>query len=195
MVVEKEIKLVNPKFSVSDVYYICDCTGMESLKVVDTYMVPNGSDLWACDKSNSSLVRIREIDNEPYLTIKGSDRSSGVYKEWEEFEVPVTPMAKDAIFGLGSVALVIEKQRYVFEGGDMDMIYDAVYGVSIPDKDILLSHDSDKWYNLIQTNIFEVENITDKGLDWLFICLRFSKDDLTTVSNYDYFMELISKLS
>ena len=192
MVVEKEIKLVNPKFSLTDVFYRCDCTGMESLRVVDTYMVPNLCD---SDGVDDSLVRIREIDGVPYLTVKGPDISSGVYKKREEFEVPVTPMVKDAICGLGSVALVIEKDRYVFEGGMFEMVYDTIYGVSIPGRDIALSHDSDRWYDLIQTNIFEVEDITEKGLDWLSICLRFSREDLTTVSNYDYFMGLISKLS
>lgn len=192
MVVEKEIKLVNPKFSLTDVYYSCDCTGMESLKVVDSYIVPNLCD---SDGVEDSLVRIREIDDVPYLTVKGPDISSGVYKKREEFEVPVTPMVKDAIVGLGSVALVIEKDRYVFGCDRFEMIYDTIYGVSIPGRDIALSHDSDKWYDLIQTNVFEVEDITEKGLDWLSICLDFSKDDLTTVSNYDYFMGLILKLS
>ncbi len=180
MVVEKEIKLVNPKFSLTDVYYSCDCTGMESLKVVDSYIVPNLCD---SDGVEDSLVRIREIDDVPYLTVKGPDISSGVYKKREEFEVPVTPMVKDAIVGLGSVALVIEKDRYVFGCDRFEMIYDTIYGVSISGRDIALSHDSDKWYDLIQTNVFEVEDITEKGLDWLSICLDFSKDDLTTVLN------------
>ncbi|MBW6461597.1 MAG: hypothetical protein K0B07_00940 [DPANN group archaeon] len=167
MVVEKEIKLVNPKFTVADVYYWCECKDISVLKIVDTYMVSKRLEGVISDGNltDDNLVRIREIDGAPYFTVKGPDMSWSVYKKREEFEVLITPLVKDVICGLGQPALVIVKDRYVLEGGMFEMIYDTVYGVSVIGKDIALSHDLNGWYNMIQTNIFEVEDITDKGLD------------------------------
>ena len=191
MVIEKEIKLINPKFGIKELYHGCHSTKMECLTIVDTYVVPNG---FSGDSKDTNLVRIREVDGEPYLTVKGPDMSSGMYKEREEFEVPVASIVKDAICGLGEVSLVLKKQRYIFDYRGVETFFDTVYGVFTPNKDVGIPQDSPEWFQKVYTTIFEAEDLSLSDVDNLSIVLDFSKDDLTTVSNYDYFMELISKV-
>ena len=186
MVMEKEVKVFNPAFSVGDVSSVSDGLSYEC-RIIDTYLdTPDGSGFLEKDVQ----VRIREVDGVPYLTVKGPNCSDEGYKLKEEYEVLVTDFARDALLEMGRVSLVLEKNRSAFRYNGLELCYDTVFSVSKGYYGRVPFSYMNLWQSMLMTDIFEIEGEYEDEIEIVCRRLGISSEDITDVSNYEYFMGL-----
>lgn len=188
MAIEKEAKVFNPEFSKEYVFetFGGDISSAQCYRIVDTYLEPSG---YMYLKSGRQ-VRIRDIDGDLYLTVKEPCIFGSPYKEKEELEALITEDVKDALLLMNRAVLKIEKNRYVLDHDGIELVYDTVFRFYRPDCNIKHFFKQNMLSAMQMTNIFEAEGDDEDKIAHVLGVLGISGGDLTTVSNYEYFMRL-----
>ncbi len=188
MVIENEAKVFNPVFSKEYVFdaFDVDISSANCSRIVDTYLESCGYFFLESGKQ----VRIRDTGGDLYLTVKGQCITSSLYKKKEELEGLITEDVKDALLLMNRAVLRIEKNRYVLDYDGIELVYDTVFRFYRPDCNTKPFFKQNILSAIQMTNIFEVEGDDEDKIAYALDVLGISEGDLTTVSNYEYFMGL-----
>ncbi|NOQ38541.1 CYTH domain-containing protein [archaeon] len=189
MAIEKEAKVFNPGFSKNYVFEAFgeDISSAQCSQIVDTYLESCCGQGFSAD---DRLMRVRDAGGNLYLTVKGPDVSDGIYKKREEYEVEITPMVRDTLFLMNRAVLKIEKNRYVLDYDGIELVYDTVFRFSRAEDERKHFFKMNIWSATQMTNIFEAEGDDEDKIAYVLGVLGIFEGDLTTVSNYEYFMGL-----
>ena len=188
MAIEKEAKVINPGFSRDYLFeaFGASVSSAHCSRIVDTYLEPYGY----INLKSGRQVRIRDIDGDLYLTVKEPCIIGSPYKKKEELEALITENVKEALLLMNRAVLKIEKNRYVLDYDGIELVYDTVFRFYRPDSNTRHFFKQNMLSAMRVTNIFEAEGDDEDKIMYILDVLGIFLDDLTTVSNYEYFMRL-----